>query len=133
MLDALDGLLEVILVGAGLSQGRVDCSLPRLHALGLAHIQDVLKRLLHLVVPLGTHAILYDSLSFKHVLYVVTNTDGNGICSVLRHGVHVLEVAELYARYGLVGSEVLVTVAIREERLPVAGVLDVVCNEARVI
>ena len=72
-------------------------------------------------------------MSFKHVLYVVTNTDRYGVGPVLRHGLHVFEVAKLYTGYRLVGSEVLAAVAIIQEGFPVTGVFQVVGNKSRVL
>ena len=72
-------------------------------------------------------------MSFKHVLYVVTNTDRYGVGPVLRHRLHVFEVAKLNTGNRLVGSEVLAAVAVIQEGFPVTSIFQVVGNKSRVL
>lgn len=98
--------------------------MPGLLALVLAHVEDVLERLLHLIVPLRAHSVLLDPLSLEHIGDVALNLEGDGVSTVLTHGLHVLEVGELNAWDGLVGYEVLAAVTVIQEGLPMAGVLN---------
>ena len=133
ILEILDLSLKVCVFTVFISERRIDSALPIAFFLSLALAENLFKRSLHIIVPLGAHPVILDSLLLEHVGDVALNFEANGISSVLRHWLHVLEVGALDTWDWLVGSEIRGAISVRQERFPITRVFNVVREEAGVI
>ena len=111
-----------------LSKCRVDSTLPCLFPLIFAVTKDFLESRLHLIIPLSTHSISLDSLPLKHVSNVALNFEGNCICSVFIHSLHILKIGKLNAWNRFIAWEIIVTISVSQEWSPQTVIIDIVIN-----